>query len=94
MEWFVLAFGQHVDDHHDFIHAHEVHIEEWQIYWSPNYVFIIEIPTVPTFVSILGVIAIVYSSGLVGGGGNVNGDGIIRNRVAIRSGGIGPSIST
>jgi hypothetical protein len=57
-------------------------------------VFIIEIPTVPTFVSILGVIAIVYSSGLVGGGGNVNGDGIIRNGVAIRSDGIGPSIST
>jgi hypothetical protein len=60
----------------------------------PNYVFIIEIPMVPTFVSILGVIAIVYSSGLVGGGGSVNGNGVIRNGVAIKNGGIGPSIST
>ncbi len=57
-----------------------------------NYVSIIEIPMVPTFVSILGVIAIVYSSGLVGGGGNVNGSGVIRNGVAIKSGGIGPSL--
>jgi hypothetical protein len=85
---------QPLDDYHEFIRAHEVHIEEWRIYWSPNYVSIIEIPMVPTFFPILGVIAIVYSSGLVGGGGNVNGDGIIRNGVAIRSDGIGPSIST
>lgn len=83
-----------MDEYHEFIHAHEVHIEEWQIYWSPNYVSIIEIPMVPTFVSILGVIAIVYSSGLVGGGGNVNGNGIIRNGVATKSGGISLSIST
>jgi hypothetical protein len=75
-----------MDDYHEFIRAHEVHIEEWRIYWSPNYLSIIEIPMVPTFVSILGVIAIIYSSGLVGGAGNVNGNGVIRNGATIKNG--------
>ncbi len=83
-----------MDDYHEFICAHEVHIEEWRIYWSANYVSIVEILMVPTFVSILGVIAIVYSSGLIGGGANVNDNGVITNGVATRSGGIGLSIST
>jgi hypothetical protein len=29
-----------MDDYHEFMHAHEIHIEEWQLYWSPNYVSI------------------------------------------------------
>jgi hypothetical protein len=30
-----------MDDYHEFRRAHEIQIEEWQLYWSPNYVFII-----------------------------------------------------
>ncbi len=30
-----------MDDYHEFKHAHEVWIEEWWLYWSPNYVSII-----------------------------------------------------
>ncbi len=29
-----------MDDYHEFIHAHEIQIEEWQLYQSPNYVSI------------------------------------------------------
>ncbi len=30
-----------MDDYHEFKHAHEVWIEEWWLYWPPNYVSII-----------------------------------------------------
>jgi hypothetical protein len=26
-----------MDDYHEFCDAHEVNIEEWHMYWSPNY---------------------------------------------------------
>jgi hypothetical protein len=29
-----------MDDYHEFRHAHEIQIEEWILYWSPNYVSI------------------------------------------------------
>ncbi len=32
--------GLLMDDYHEFKHAHEIQIEEWQLYWSPNYVSI------------------------------------------------------
>jgi hypothetical protein len=32
--------GPLMDDHHEFKHAHEIQIEEWRLYWSPNYVSI------------------------------------------------------
>jgi hypothetical protein len=35
-----------MDDYHEFKHAHEVWIEEWWLYWSPNYVSIIRGPIV------------------------------------------------
>jgi hypothetical protein len=30
-----------LDDYHEFKRTHDVHIEEWKLYWSPNYVSII-----------------------------------------------------
>jgi hypothetical protein len=33
--------GPSMDDYHEFMHAHEIQIEAWTLYWSPNYVFII-----------------------------------------------------
>jgi hypothetical protein len=29
-----------MDDYHEFKCAHEIQIEEWRLYWSPNYVSI------------------------------------------------------
>jgi hypothetical protein len=29
-----------MDDYCEFMHAHEIQIEEWWLYWSPNYVSI------------------------------------------------------
>ncbi len=29
-----------MDDYLEFMHAHDIQIEEWWLYWSPNYVSI------------------------------------------------------
>jgi hypothetical protein len=33
--------GLLMDYYHEFKHAHDIQIEEWWLYWSPNYVSII-----------------------------------------------------
>jgi hypothetical protein len=43
MTWkgFVSTFGgPPMDDYLEFMHAHDIQIEEWWLYWSPNYVSI------------------------------------------------------
>jgi hypothetical protein len=54
MEGFVPTFGKlPMDDCHELKCANDVHIEEWQLYYSPNYVSItisIAVPT-PTLTS-------------------------------------------
>ncbi len=30
-----------MNNYHEFKHAHEIQIEKWQLYWSPNYVSMI-----------------------------------------------------
>jgi hypothetical protein len=40
---FVSTFGgPPMDDYFEFMHAHDIQIEEWWLYWSPNYVYIIK----------------------------------------------------
>jgi hypothetical protein len=30
--------GSPMDDYHEFMCDHEIRIEDWSLYWSPNYV--------------------------------------------------------
>jgi hypothetical protein len=48
---------------------------------------------VPTLVSILDVIATNFSNGLANGSKIANGNRTIKNEIAFKSGGIGPSIN-
>jgi len=67
-----------VDDYHEFWHAHEVEIQNWQLYWSLNYVSI--------------TIMIVASSGALATPNNycTNGNGSASS-AATRSGSANPS---
>jgi len=60
-----------MNDYHEFKHAHEVHVEEWQSYWSSNNAFIIKIFVISTFVFTLGVIGMTFRNDLTNGGGSV-----------------------
>jgi hypothetical protein len=70
-----------INDYHEFRCANDVHIEEWQLYWSPNYVCI-----TMGFLAIGGVVVNLNNS-VTSGSGSVNGSG------AIKSGGTKPSTS-
>jgi hypothetical protein len=58
-----------MDDYHEFCDAHEVDIEEWHWYWSPNYISITKgrlVTSTPTPLTIIT---------RVGAGPTLEGDG-------------------
>ncbi len=66
-----------MDKYHEFKHAYEIKIKEWQLYWSSNYVFIIK-----------GIMALSGATIIINinlANGNANGSG------TIKSGGVGAS---
>lgn len=82
-----------MNNYHEFKHAHKVHVEEWQSYWSSNYASIIEIFVISTSIFTLSVIGMTFRNDPTNGGGSVGANGTTRNHGTTRSGGISPSIN-
>jgi hypothetical protein len=70
-----------INDYHEFKCANDVHIEEWWLYWLPNYVSITK-----GFLAIRGMV-INLNSNVTSGSGSSNGSG------TMGSGGTKPSTS-
>jgi hypothetical protein len=77
-----------MDDYHEFRHPHEIQIQEWLLYWSPNYVYIIKGIVAPN-----GVMIIINISS-VSRNENVNSNGAIGSGGTIEGGAIGASTIT
>jgi hypothetical protein len=83
-----------MDDYHEFRCAHDIQIDEWWLYWSPNYVSIIRGIVAPSGVT--------TTLGISSASGNesANGSGITKNVGTTKSGGpigaggVGASTST
>jgi hypothetical protein len=77
-----------MNDYHEFKSAHEIQIEEWWLYWSPNYVSITKGIVAPN-----GATTILDIS-LASGSENASGNGATRIGGTIGGGGVGASTST
>jgi hypothetical protein len=78
--------GLLMDDYFEFKCAHEIHIEEWWLYWSPDYVSITS-----GLVALVVTTTTLANTNLINGNGNVGSSGSIEGSGTTRSGGIGPS---
>jgi uncharacterized membrane protein YgcG len=79
-----------MDVYHEFRHAHEIQIEKWQLYWSPNYVYITKGIVAPSgATTILNI-----SSSNKSGSGSASGSGTTGSGGTTRGGGARASIST
>jgi hypothetical protein len=67
-----------MNNYHEFKHAHKVHVEEWQSYWSSNYASIIEIFVISTSIFTLSVIGMTFRNDSTNGGGSVGANGTTR----------------
>jgi hypothetical protein len=77
-----------MDDYDEFRCAHEIQIEKWWLYWSPNYVSITNGIMAPSgAMTILGISSANES-------GNTSGGGSIRSHGTTRGGGEKTSIGT
>jgi hypothetical protein len=79
--------GPFMDDYHEFKCAHDIQIEEWQLYWSPNHVSItigIMAPSGATTPSI----------NLANGSGSAIGNGAIGSGGTTKGGGARASTNT
>jgi len=80
--------GLTMDDFHVFKCAHKIEIEEWQLYWSPNYVYITRGIMAPSgATTTLGISS-------TSGNGNASGSGAVRSGGTTRGGNVGASTST
>jgi len=77
-----------MDDYHEFRHVHDIQIEEWQLYWSSNYVSIITKIVAPS--GALATFCINSASGNKSG----TGTGAIESGGTTGGGGVGASFST
>jgi hypothetical protein len=75
-----------MDDYHEFKHAHEIQIEEWWLYWSPNYVFVTMRIVVPS-----GVMTTPNTSSASGSGSAIS-SGAIKSGGTTGDGGVKASI--
>jgi hypothetical protein len=66
-----------MDDYHEFKHAHEIQIEEWQLYWCPNYVYIIKGIVAPSGATTTPRISSISGSKSANGNKATKSDGII-----------------
>ncbi len=83
-----------MDDYHEFKCAHDIQIDEWQLYWFPNYVSITRgIVALSSATTILGI-------NLASGNKSVNGNrvtesgGTTKSGRTTKGGGVGASTST
>jgi hypothetical protein len=67
-----------MDDYYEFKCAHEIQIEEWQLYWSPNYVSITKGIIAPSGAMSTPSPSLITRNGSVNGSGNANGYGTTR----------------
>ncbi len=77
-----------MDDYHEFKHAHEIQINEWQLYQCPNYV-----STTRGIMALNGAMAILGISS-ASGNGSASGSGTTRRGGITKGGGVGASINT
>jgi len=70
-----------MDDYHEFKCAHDIQINEWQLYWSPNYVSITrDIVALSSATTILGI-------NLASGNKSANGNRVTESGRTTKSGG-------
>ncbi len=75
-------------DYHEFKRAHEIQIEKWWLYWSPDYVSITKGIMAPSGVTTtLGISS-------TSGSKNASGNGTTESGGTTKGGGLGASIST
>jgi hypothetical protein len=67
-----------MDDYYEFMHAHDIQIEEWWLYWSPNYVSIIRGIVAPSVATTTFNISLTSESGGAIGIGAIGSGGTIR----------------
>jgi uncharacterized membrane protein YgcG len=77
-----------MDDSHEFRCAHDIHIDEWRVYWFPNYVFITRgIMALSGAMTTLGINS-------TSGNGSANGNGVTKSGGTTGGGGARASINT
>jgi len=83
-----------MDDYHEFRCAHDIQIDEWQLYWSPNYVSITKGIVAPS--SAMTTLGISSASGNKNANGSVvtESDGTSKSDGTTKGGGVGASTST
>jgi hypothetical protein len=67
--------GLAMDDYHEFKRAHDIQIEEWQLYWFHNYVSITRGIVAPSGSTTTLGISLVSGIGAIGNGGIIEGGG-------------------
>ncbi len=67
-----------MDDYHEFKCAHEIQIEEWQLYWSPNYVSITRGIVAPSGATVTHGINLTNGNGSATCSGTTGNDGTTR----------------
>ncbi len=83
-----------MDDYHEFRCAHDIQIDEWQLYQSPNYVSITRGIVAPS--SATTTLGISSASGNKNANGSVvtENDGTTKSDGTTKGGGVGASTST
>jgi hypothetical protein len=80
--------GPPMDDYHEFKCAHEIQIEEWELYWSPNYVSITKGIMAPSGAMVT------LSINSASGSKNASDNGTTKSGGTTKGGGVGAFIST
>jgi len=80
--------GLPMDDYHEFKCAHEIQIEEWQLYWFPNYVSITRGIVAPSGATTI------FSISSTSGNRSASGNGTTRSGGTTGGGGAGASTDT
>jgi hypothetical protein len=81
-----------MDDYYEFKHAHDIQIEEWWLYWSPNYVSIVRGIVAPSGATTFNISLTSESGGAIGIGA-IGSGGTTRNGGTIKGGNARASIS-
>jgi hypothetical protein len=75
-----------MNDCHEFRHAHEIQIKEWQLYWCPNYVSIIRGNVAPSGATTT------FGISLINGSENASGKRATKSGGIAKGGGVRPPL--